>query len=467
MSKQYDATKVGQQAVVLGGVHTSAGLLNRYSNSGFGAPVPAGSTAFASDLGPTMFNGVSWQPITGLVLTADSVGAVGDGVTDDSTALQTLAALASSTGLNVQLGPKTYKVTRTIFIDGHDGQTFTSPNWYGMGSQVTIIKGVGFTGPIFKVRGGSGGPAAAGVFDVQFTGDANMTGLMISGKNFFWAYRCDFEGPLGVGIELTNADAGSFTEFCGADECIFNGLTTAVKFTKGLGGISFNGSGLKNRCNIVQSSGVAISIGSGCKVYNSPLEVYWRANGTMTLIRNSSAGQPISFFGHVSGERGSGTPTIADTANVYFAGDYTFSGEFFVAGTMNRGQNIQVNSDGSVLPLDVTGSWITACVTGANNIGTTARSQALLVYVRFVASGYDYRYALVVDNDGGGSAGYVTTLATLKTLNTAAYGAPTFSVGTNGILIATNASFPASGVTCYSHSVQFGPGNVTAFMAQT
>jgi hypothetical protein len=61
MSKQYDATKVGQQAVVLGGVHTLAGLNSRYSNSGFGAPVPAGSTAYTSDGGPQMFNGTSWQ----------------------------------------------------------------------------------------------------------------------------------------------------------------------------------------------------------------------------------------------------------------------------------------------------------------------------------------------------------------------------------------------------------------------
>jgi hypothetical protein len=55
MSNQYDPTKVGQQAEILGGVHTLAGLARLYTN------IPAGSTAYTSDGGPQMFNGVSWQ----------------------------------------------------------------------------------------------------------------------------------------------------------------------------------------------------------------------------------------------------------------------------------------------------------------------------------------------------------------------------------------------------------------------
>jgi hypothetical protein len=54
MSIQYDPTKVGQQAEILGGVHTSAILAKLYTN------IPAGSTAYTSDVGPMVFNGISW-----------------------------------------------------------------------------------------------------------------------------------------------------------------------------------------------------------------------------------------------------------------------------------------------------------------------------------------------------------------------------------------------------------------------
>jgi hypothetical protein len=56
MSKQYDPTKVGQQAQILGGVHTSAVLNSLYLN------IPAGSTAFTSDLGPMVNSGGAWEP---------------------------------------------------------------------------------------------------------------------------------------------------------------------------------------------------------------------------------------------------------------------------------------------------------------------------------------------------------------------------------------------------------------------
>jgi hypothetical protein len=54
MSNQYDPTKVGQQGEILGGVHTSAVLAKLYSN------IPAGSTAYTSDLGPVTFTGAAW-----------------------------------------------------------------------------------------------------------------------------------------------------------------------------------------------------------------------------------------------------------------------------------------------------------------------------------------------------------------------------------------------------------------------
>jgi len=112
MSKQYDATKVGQQAVALGGVHTASGLAKLYANSGGGAPVPAGSSAYASDLGPAMFDGSGWISSGS---SSVSVSAVYDGVTDDSTAFNTaLAKIGSNAGSLQITGPMLVNADVTI-----------------------------------------------------------------------------------------------------------------------------------------------------------------------------------------------------------------------------------------------------------------------------------------------------------------------------------------------------------------
>ena len=80
----------------------------------------------------------------------------------------------------------------------------------------------------------------------------------------------------------------------------------------------------------------------------------------------------------------------------------------------------------------------------------------MLSNISFTAASYDYRYTLLVDYDLGAAVSYVTTLANEKSLNTAAYGAPTFGTDTNGLFQITNGSFPATGVTCYYDAVSVG-----------
>jgi hypothetical protein len=72
MSNQYDPTKVGQQADILGGVHTLATLALSYSN------IPAGSMAYTSDGGPVMFNGKTWVTTSSNAGATDSFVLVGD-----------------------------------------------------------------------------------------------------------------------------------------------------------------------------------------------------------------------------------------------------------------------------------------------------------------------------------------------------------------------------------------------------
>src|SRR4051812_31431045 len=60
MSTQYDANKIGQLAVHIGGLHTLAGLNRLYANVAPGSGVPTGSTAYTSDVGMVEFDGTTW-----------------------------------------------------------------------------------------------------------------------------------------------------------------------------------------------------------------------------------------------------------------------------------------------------------------------------------------------------------------------------------------------------------------------
>jgi hypothetical protein len=116
MSKQYDATKIGQQGQSLGGVHTAAGLASRYANTGVGIGVPAGSTAYASDMGPAMFNGATWQSVSGTVAPTN-VDATG--VSDSTAGLQAWINILTSTGAIGFLPAGTYKITDTLVASGN------------------------------------------------------------------------------------------------------------------------------------------------------------------------------------------------------------------------------------------------------------------------------------------------------------------------------------------------------------
>lgn len=129
MSNQYDATKVGQQAVTLGGVHTSAGLNKFYANIGQGAPIPAGSVAYTTDIGPCMFNGSTWGTMGaggGLtpIATASLLGN-SSGVSAIPTAQTSLPVGVTTSGGGVPVGVTDTQTLTNKTIDG-GSNTFTN-----------------------------------------------------------------------------------------------------------------------------------------------------------------------------------------------------------------------------------------------------------------------------------------------------------------------------------------------------
>lgn len=391
-------------------------------------------------------------------------GALGDNSNDDTVAIQACARAAYDAGMKgVQLLAKTYRVTNTIFGNGYDAQDPDAPSWYGIDKRQTIIRLDTATAhkAILRFEGGSGTLCGAVVQDIQIVGNSTSRAIEFSGKCGMKAVRCRFHTNL-AGLWFHNQATGAFTEYCVGDSCEFTtGCNHALNYQKDAGASdSFHGSGLINRCtHNIPPTGMLAYIAPNAKAYNCPLDVQvWVENTTVNLILNDST-LPTTFHGQITYElQSGGVLTLAATNNVWFSGVVVGAGESVSGGKLYRTGATVISGASAILPLDIQRGFTMGVTTGANilsGIGAMHR----MVWVRFSATNYDYRYLLSVEGISGG-AGAVTTVATIRTLNTAGYGAPTFSVNASGQLVATNAGWPASGVTARWYESQLSVGDV-------
>jgi hypothetical protein len=389
-------------------------------------------------------------------------GAAGDDTADDLLPIQRCARAAYDAGMKgVQLLDKTYRVTDTIHGNGYDSQDPDAPSWYGMDKRQTVLHldTASANKSILKFRGGSGTLCGAVVRDIQFDGNATSRGIEFSDKCGMRAVDCLFDTNV-TGIWWHNADSGSFTEYCVADRCQFTpNCTSAGTYEKGSGVDSFHGSGLVNRCtHNIPSGGVTIYIGPAAKPYNCPLDVnVWAEAVTVALIDNDSTA-PTSFHGQITYElQSGGVLTLATSNNVWFAGPIVGTGESVSGGTLYRVGSVVINSNSTITPLDTRRGFTQAITTGANTL-VGLGGPGRFVWIEFTATDYNYRSLLYVERIAGG-AGNVDELAAVTTVNTAAYGAPAYTVNTDGNLVATQAGWPASGVTCRWYETQVSAGD--------
>lgn len=149
MSNQYDPTKVGQQAQILGGVHTLAGLAKLYTN------VPAGSCAYTSDGGPQMFNGVAWQ--------TSGAGSAGPVFTNASS-VDTTVVPVPGIGNFTLLAGATNNVSIPLPVENLFQQSQTLSNAYWTQTALASVTDNAATDPLGGntasaiVLGASGGP---------------------------------------------------------------------------------------------------------------------------------------------------------------------------------------------------------------------------------------------------------------------------------------------------------------------
>jgi hypothetical protein len=400
-------------------------------------------------------------------------GALGDGVTIDTVAFTLTAKAAADAGnIGIQLLAKTYVTDAQTFARGYTGQSFEQPSWFGVNCRQTIwsYAAIASGAPALKFHGGSGQLSHAVAQDIQFAGNSTSIGVMFSGIGGVRAIRCKF-GANAEGIEWHNEDTGSFTEYDVADNCEFTpACILKGRYKVTAGNNSFHGSGFLNRCTANHSGGTVIQIDSGANVYNAPLDLQVWASATCTIVASAATVPKANFYGELTLEIASGIMTLASGNPVYFCGLVnatgvtTTTGANLLGGTFARVKTVCIHGDSSSSVTGFEKSYFTAMTTGANLIDSVLGTNNRFVNLRFEGANYDYRYVVDVDHDGSGGAGYVTAPGTnaaptpYKALNTAGYGAPTFSVNTNGDLIATNAGWPASGVSCYWFEMSLSPG---------
>lgn len=386
-------------------------------------------------------------------LHASTFGAVGDGVADDTGALQSALNAAQETGAAVRLDAGTYLVSTLV-----TAQSFTQPSLVGAGFKATTITCAG-PGPIMSMTGGSGELCGVVVSDLTFTG-STATGIELNGVCGVTVERVRFQ-DLAVGLLFHNRGSGAFTEFCIANRCVFDSTTpTHIEYRKGASGdASFHGSGF-TECVFVQDAAASapiIKIGDGTIVYNSPFTGTIFAASTEPLIHNAtSAGTEVTAYGTLTIEPSSSSlgAVVASGGGVLLVGG-VLGLVGYECGTLTLVSKANKNGDGTTSFLEVARTEVYDLTTGANNTSTFVDPGTFLVNVYVTAANYDYDHTLVVYADRYGTTGAVTELSNNKAFNAAAYGAPAFSFATSRLVI-TNGSYPASGVTAVVTVTQIG-----------
>lgn len=150
-------------------------------------------------------------------LTPEQYGAVGNGVADDTTALQAMYNAAAAAGARVYLGKnKTYGVTNTVNCHGANSATANPVTTYCAGGEnVTRIKCLSdIAGPVFNCAPTQASQQPSWEFRdlyIDMTLAPSATGLALSNLILAKLYGCKFRLGSG-GLSLSKVGASWFTD---------------------------------------------------------------------------------------------------------------------------------------------------------------------------------------------------------------------------------------------------------------
>jgi len=359
---------------------------------------------------------------------AEWFGAIADGTTDSTTAINSALVLAhAASDIPVQLLAGTYVCSSTIVATG---SSFTRPNLMGVSKKRTILNfaTIAASSVCLKIRGGSGQITGDAVSDLTLTG--NSTSILLEfngacgakGRNILFGSGA---AAGAAGCRWHNEAVNDFTEFCTLEGCeIQNGVTLPFEYKITSGNNSFHGSGPGGGPeNIVVRSTtgpVLQADGTGTFIYNAPFHVQvfaTSADCTVFQNNNSVAPVPITFSGVLSIETTtSRTITLGAGAQVLFAGPVkligatNLTGDNIVAGTLLRVETVSVHGDSSVSFSGAKrGSKYALTVPSASmagiNISGSLNNVGRLVSVSVFATNYLSQQLIVTSSVDGSSSG--------------------------------------------------------------
>jgi Pectate lyase superfamily protein len=398
--------------------------------------------------------------------------AVGDGVADDTVAIQAAINYCHTYGKTLYVPSGTYKITSQLT----KSSSFNHPTIVGDGQNYSIIKGFGFTTgtALLLSTGGSGAVCGAVVAGLSFTSDnGNANGWEIDGQCGLTFRDCKFD-YLKIGLDLHNKSSGNFGEFVVAESCDFTeSCVEALVYRRTGGTDSFHGSGLRN-CMINEAVGATLPKirigGSGSTsndiiVYNAPLSFQVWKNTTTSVLVNNTTRYSTNFYGNITLEL-FGAANAAqwnfcnDTRNTYFIGGISSLQDKTKRGTLFLCDTFETKVDGTVNALlkPYRVGPITMA-SGANTISFIPGSttETYFVRLRFADSASAARkvYLLAVNLDAFG-VHTVTTIAQLEDYFGGSMPYPTFSM--SGQSLVATAAF-ATTVSCTGTITKIGIGD--------
>jgi hypothetical protein len=387
---------------------------------------------------------------------------------DNGPALQRAIDAQVQTGYRIVIDkPGTYLFSGTVT----KAQSFTGLTLDAVDGVVFQYATLRANTPFLRIVGGSGGLTRATIRNITFQGNAGSVAIECAGQCGQRITDCHFRRN-GVGIRFHNDVKGSFTEHCVAQNCDFyNECAVAIQYKRTAGDPSFHGSGLEGR-NLINTVGTVVQVGTGCLPYNCPLAAQvWVNDDQTVLVENSNANiYTPTFFGQMSVELMTKTAQIllaAGTKPTYYAGPLLSNGDRVTGGQLVTCDGIVYKENGTVVTRAARYNTAVALTKGPNRMQVPLQSGTFLVNLHCLGPNYDYRYTLLVQNEGFGGPGFVTTLANQRSFNGTGWGAPTLAVDAEGQLLITGPAYPAKGVTAYLTYSQIGDWPVGNYPAKS
>lgn len=400
---------------------------------------------------------VSWGYPTGYVIPQ----------THDDEGVQAAINYALANNLEcVLLEPNvTYTINSAVFWSTAGAGDGKALHLRCMGQCIFDASTLAVSNPIIQWAGTSG---EGGVHDliegILFKGSGPGNGqvaIQLLGMVGARVRHCRFE-DLEQGVQFwNNTPAGSFTEDCLVTDCYFSRTKYCVSYRRTVGAdTSFHGTGLvgHNVCNLDDGYS-AVYIMTGAQPYNAPLEglMFDISTAGITVVNNQSTNKSW-FKGWIrfEGSR-DGFKSICNPNPIAFSGPIFSNGGTWSSGACALIEDLIANADGSFTTIgERKRVQIDNYSSGLGIIGVSG-AWRYTVTLREEGTGlYDYRYSFIGmanDYSGVGSVNNEAAEA-MVAVNTAAYGAPVFTVNSNSVLVATQAGLPTTGVTLYCDAVQ-------------